>query len=118
MQTAWSASRTNGRCASTVECTATVRTPRRLAVRMMRRAISPRLAISTEDIMIVPLPPADVPLHPENAEARLRRNGAVQRRVKGEAEDIARLDRIDDAVVPETRAGVGGVPFALAGLAD
>ena len=45
-RTATSASRTNGRSASTSECTATVRIPISRAVRMIRRAISPRLATS------------------------------------------------------------------------
>ncbi len=51
MATAASASRTNGRPASTSEWTAIVRTPSRCAVRMIRRAISPRLAMRREWIM-------------------------------------------------------------------
>ena len=42
-----SASRTYGSRASASECTATARRPIRCTVRMMRRAISPRLATST-----------------------------------------------------------------------
>ena len=47
MPTASSASRTYGSRASASECTATARRPIRCTVRMMRRAISPRLATST-----------------------------------------------------------------------
>src|SRR5690242_10877295 len=42
-------------------------------------------------------------LHPEHAEAR-RWNRRVQRRRNREAEHVARLRRIDDAVVPQPRA--------------
>src|SRR5690606_8945418 len=46
MHTASSAARTKGAVRSASECTATVEMPISLAERMMRRAISPRLAIS------------------------------------------------------------------------
>src|SRR5690606_6992822 len=46
MHTASSAARTKGAVRSASECTATVAMPISLAERMMRRAISPRLAIS------------------------------------------------------------------------
>src|SRR5438270_10997808 len=45
MQTAWSAKRTCRLSASTVECTATVRMPISLQVRITRNAISPRFAM-------------------------------------------------------------------------
>ena len=45
IRTAWSASATNGAVASGSAYTATVSCPSRLAVRMTRRAISPRLAM-------------------------------------------------------------------------
>src|SRR5438105_3768890 len=47
MQTVSSASRTFIACASAVECTATVLMPSSWQARLMRNAISPRLAIST-----------------------------------------------------------------------
>src|SRR5438445_7954008 len=49
MATARSASRTCGQSASASEYTATARMPRVRQARMMRRAISPRLAIRTLD---------------------------------------------------------------------
>src|SRR6185295_5840132 len=51
MQTDSSASRTCMASASAVECTATVAMPISLHARLMRRAISPRLAIRTFSII-------------------------------------------------------------------
>src|SRR5882724_9003357 len=52
-------------------------------------------------------------LHSEDAELRTRRDGAVQRRMEGEAENVAGLHGVDDAVVPEARTGVIGIALAL-----
>src|SRR5690606_9395563 len=91
---------------SASEYTATVRAPRRFAVRMTRQAISPRLAMRIRSNTASP------PLHPEHAEAgfpdrRVQRDGERQR------QHVARLDRVDDAVVPEPRRGVERVALVL-----
>src|SRR5258708_4531432 len=83
---------------------ATVATPRRSAVRMIRRAISPRLAISIL---------SNTGLHPEEAESRLRWDWRVERSREGKAKHIACLDRIDNPVIPESRSGKIGVAFIL-----
>ena len=59
-----------------------VRTPNRLAVRMMRRAISPRFAMSTDSI---------IASHPEHAEARALGIGAFERDGERKTQDVARL---------------------------
>src|SRR5260370_2766702 len=51
--------------------------------------------------------------HAEHAEGRGRRDTRVERRRYRERERRARVARIDHAVVPETRAGVGAAPFQL-----
>src|SRR5438477_5841991 len=80
---------------------------RRFAVRITRQAISPLLAMRIFE-NIAP----SAPLHPEHAEARL-----LDRRVEaggqGEAEHHARLGGIDDAVIPEPRAGIVGMALRL-----
>src|SRR5215212_4334218 len=50
--------------------------------------------------------------HPEHAELR-RCDRRVQRRGEREAEHAARVGRVDDAVVPETGAGVVGMALVL-----
>src|SRR3989442_11225947 len=88
---------------------ATVATPRRSAVRMIRRAISPRLAISIF---------SNTGLHPEEAESRLPWDRRVERGCEGEAEQIACLDWIDDPIIPESRSGKIGVALILVFLPD
>src|SRR5580698_3190191 len=104
MATATSASRTKGASRSAAEYTAMARTPRRRAVPIMRRAISPRLAMSKDSSMR---------LHPEKAELRARGDRLVQSRREREPKDIAGLRRIDDAVVPETCSGIVGIALRL-----
>ena len=55
--------------------------------------------------------------HPEHAEARLRDRG-VERRVEAHREDAAGVERVDDAVVPESGGGEVRRAFALVGLED
>src|SRR5688572_18072801 len=86
-----------------------VRTPRRRAVRMMRRAISPRLAMSRESI---------IALHPEQAEARALGDGGVEGGGEGQPQDVAGLGRVDHPVVPEPSGGVVGVAFRFIAGAD
>src|SRR5271165_5717046 len=97
--------------------------PRRLAVRRIRRAISPRLATSRDLIKgAASWGPADAPQrwsgivpwsHPEETELRPIWDRRVQGGAEGEAQDVARLQRIDDAVIPESRRGVVGIAFVL-----
>src|SRR5512143_1215246 len=100
MATASSASRTWRAFASASEWTATVRIPRRRAVRMTRQAISPRFAIRIFSNM--------GSSHPEDAEARLGDRG-VQGGGEGEPEHPARLGRVHDPVVPQPGGRVVGV---------
>src|ERR1700722_4275855 len=85
MQTLSSASRTCMALASAVECTATVRMPISRQARWMRRAISPRLAISTFSNMRVSL----LQNHQHLAE--------LDRRAVGDQDfgDAARAGRVD-----------------------
>src|SRR5580698_11307698 len=80
--------------------------PMRCAVRAMRQAISPRLAISSVRNMR--------PSHAEHAEARWFDRG-VQGGGQRKPQYAPRVDRIDDAVVPKSRGGVVGIalPFVL-----
>src|SRR5690348_13823555 len=55
--------------------------------------------------------------HPEDAEAR-RLDRCIQGGGEGEAEDAARVYRVDDAVVPETRGGVVGMALGFVLGAD
>src|SRR3954467_9979117 len=59
----------------------------------------------------------EVMSHAEDAEVR-RLLGRVARHREREAEDAARVRRVDDAIVPEARGGVIGVALALVLLAD
>ncbi len=77
---------------------AMVRIPRRLAVRITRQAISPRLAIRTEARRRVVM----LSSHPEQAEPGLRHRRVEAGRER-EAEHPARLLGQDDAVVPQPR---------------
>src|SRR5580692_1926319 len=76
---------------------------------MIRRAISPRLAIRIF---------SNTGLHPEEAESRLPRDRRVESSREGKAKHIACLDRIDDAVIPESRSGKIGAAFILVFLPD
>src|SRR5665213_1438360 len=100
-----SARRTCRALASASEYTATLRMPSRRAVRSMRQAISPRLAIR----MVLNM---RLPSHAEHAEARL---GNRYRKTCGQsqAEAHAGIGRVDDAVVPEPCGGVVGMPLLL-----
>src|SRR5262245_19677151 len=101
MATASSASVTCSASRSASENTATVRSPSRLAVRMIRQAISPRLA--TRSLWNRR---ASKTSHPEDAEA----GGLGRRRVHAggerQAEHGAGVGWIDDAVVPDAGGGV------------
>src|SRR5882762_11096308 len=81
---------------------------RRRAVRITRQAISPLLAMR----ILLNILGFLAALHPEDAEV-----GRLDRRVEagreGKAEHHAGLRRVDDAVVPEPRAGVVGVTLGL-----
>src|SRR3989442_642130 len=89
--------------------------PRRRRGRTAPTAISPRLATSTvSNIAGSALP---VLLHAEDAVTRLGQ-GHVGARGEGEAEDRARLQRVDHAVVPEPCGGVVGVALRLVLAAD
>src|SRR5580692_7839334 len=104
MGAARSASRTIGVLASASEYTATVRIPRRRAVRMMRQAISPRLAIRRD---------VSTSSHPEHAEARTCGYRRVEGRRECQAQDVSGLRGIDHTVVPEPGRGEIGVAFVL-----
>src|SRR5512133_2213687 len=108
MQTAVSAMRTCSAPRSASEYTATVRRPSRRAVRMTRQAISPRLAIRMLSSMGVS--------HPEDAEGGLAFIGSTRCGCQCQCQHVARIGRVDHAVVPESRAGVEGMPlrFVLA----
>ncbi len=82
-----------------------VRMPSILAVRMMRRAISPLLAMRRLSIIGAS--------HPEQAEARPFRDRRIQAGGKGKAQHIPRLAWIDDAVVPEAGGGIIGISLGL-----
>src|SRR3546814_1087428 len=135
MQNAAAASRTKGIAASTSECTAIARMPIAFAVRMIRRAISPRVAMRRDDIMTSTPPPPSCgrspspcrgglcsaflsSSHPEQAEARVRGDRGIEAGGNGEAEHVAGLDRVDDPVVPQPGGGVVRIAFVLVALAD
>src|SRR5579884_1499886 len=80
----------------------------RCAVRIMRQAISPRLAMRILE---------NKGLHPEHAESR-RLHRRVQRGGDAEAQDHARISGIDDAVIPKPCAGIIGMALMLELLAD
>src|SRR5919107_1422857 len=110
MRCASSAICTNRASASASEWTAIVRIPRRLAVRMMRQAISPRLAMRTEGRLSFTI--ALFPLHSEDAEAGLRHR-RVERCRKRQSQDTSRLGGQDDPVVPESGCGIIGAALLL-----
>jgi hypothetical protein len=80
------------------------------SVRMMRTAISPRLATSTF-VMVV------MRSHPEDAVAGVGHRDTGDD-VEGEAEHVAGLRGLDHAVVPEPRGGVVGAALAFVLVAD
>src|SRR5690242_6075676 len=84
--------------------------PSAFAVRMMRRAISPLLAMSRLSIIATS--------HPKEAETRPFGDRCIQAGGKSKAQHITRLARIDDAVVPETCSGVIGIALGLVAGAD
>src|SRR5215217_2554003 len=89
---------------SAAEYTATVRMPRRRAVRMMRQAISPRLAIRT--LLIIAS-------HPEDAVRRFAGISAAGGGAQRQSEHLACIGRVDHAVVPKSRTGIGRVALRL-----
>src|SRR5262245_22921550 len=113
MSTASSASATCMALRSASENTATVRRPMRLAVRMIRQAISPRLAINS----LSKGRPVDTS-HPEDAEAGRLGRRRVEAGREREAEHRAGVGRVDHAVVPQPRGGVIGMALLLVLLAD
>src|SRR6202521_4025386 len=77
---------------------------------MVTSPIGPCLSIATALI-------DSSPSHAEDAEARLL-DGRVESRREGEPQDSARIDGIDDAVVPQPRRGVVGMALLLVLLAN
>src|SRR6185295_7624520 len=55
--------------------------------------------------------------HPEDAEARLR-YGLLERQRQPQREAAARVDRVDDAIVPQPRGGVIRIALFFVLLAD
>src|SRR5580704_3083803 len=84
------------------------------AVRTIRQAISPRLAIR---ILLNILWHVDAASHPENSKLRL-----LDRRIEagrnGQRQQAAGVRRIDDAVVPQARARVIGMALRFVLGAD
>src|SRR5580658_1606637 len=114
MRSAWSASRVWRAVASASEYTATVRMPRRRAVRKIRQAISPRLATRR---LLIKAAPLFVALHAEHAEARRLLRGVAYRR-QAKAQHAPGVTWVDDPIVPQPRRGIIGMPLALVLLAD
>src|SRR5882762_1205561 len=85
----------------------------RFAVRMIRQAISPRLA--TRSLW---KRRADDTSHPENAEAGRLRRRRIHAGGERQSQHGAGVGRIDDAVVPDARARVVGMTLLLVLLAD
>src|SRR5580704_13164479 len=112
MCTASSAARTWRAPASASEYTATVRMPRRRALRKMRQAISPRFATSRL-LINVPSPAA---LHAEHT-VRGALLGCVAHRRQRQRQDPSGIGGIDHAIVPQARRGVVGMSLALVLLA-
>src|SRR5262245_58343489 len=113
MSTASSASVVCMALRSASENTATVRRPMRLAVRMIRQAISPRLAISS----FSKGRPVDTS-HPEDAEAGRLGRRRIEAGGEREAEHRAGVRGVDHAVVPQARGGVIGMALLFVLLAD
>ena len=93
MATARSASWTKAASASASEKTATVSIPRLRHVRMMRRAISPRLAMSSRSIIGAS--------HPEHAVAALAPALVGEHGRQGDTKHVASVAWIDEPVVVE-----------------
>src|SRR5208283_1369771 len=87
--------------------------PSRCAVRAMRQTISPRLATSRrfEDCCGIRRS------HSKDAVLRCLSTLRLGQR-QGESECAPRVDGIDDAIVPEARRGIKGLPLPLELLAD
>src|SRR4029453_4797077 len=98
---------------SASEKTATVRRPMRLAVRMIRQAISPRLAINT----LSKGRPVDTS-HPEDAEPGRLGGRRVEPGSERKGAHGAGVHGIDHAVVPQARGGVIGMALLFVLLAD
>src|SRR5882762_1453608 len=79
---------------------------------MIRRAISPLLAIRRLSNI------GAIALHPEHAEARPFRNGCIKAGRKCQTEDIARLLRIYDPVIPKPRGGIIRIALGFVISAD
>src|SRR5690606_28133849 len=87
-----------------------------LAVRMMRHAISPRLAIRSRAIRAGSLMLL-LPSHPEQAEPGwFGRRGPAG--TQCQSQHPARVRRIDDSVVPETRGRIIWMSLTLVLIAD
>src|SRR5262245_6214126 len=114
MHTASSARRTCNAPRSASEYTATVRSPRRRAVRITRQAISPRLAMRRDVIILITNPWS----HSEDAVRLLALVRPAGRRRERQREHLPRVDGIDDTVVPQSRARIGRVPLRLVLRAD
>src|SRR6476659_2838582 len=110
MATASSASCTCGAERSRSVCTAIVWIPRSWADLMIRRAISPRLAMRSRRIM-------EWCSHPEDAVGGFG-DRRVGRGLEPHAEDTAGVDGVDDAVVPEARGRVVRRALVLVLVAD
>src|SRR5687768_8817972 len=54
-----------------------------------------------------------MPLHPEHAERRAFGDGGIEAGGEGEAEHVAGLRGVDDAVVPQPRGGVPRIALRL-----
>src|ERR1700731_133722 len=87
----------------------TERIPSRRSVEKTRTAISPRFATITVSNMSS--------LHPKDAVGRLA-EGSVRTRAQCQGQNGARVEGIDDAVVPEPRGGIVRVALGLVALAN
>ena len=91
--------------------------PMRRAVRMIRQAISPRLAIR----ILANIDACAIRYIRNTPKLASARCGAFERSARRSAEAparSARLGRVDDAVVPQPRAGVIGMALGLVLRAD
>src|SRR2546426_1039647 len=95
-----------------------VRMPKRAQVRMTRTAISPRLATSTERIGRGELMKRTVKsLHPvHGTRTGHRQLHRADREAK--SEHVARVRRLDQAVVPQPRRAVVGIGLLVEHLAQ
>src|ERR1700689_1683335 len=98
---------------SASEYTAIVVTPSRRAVRAIRHTISPRLAINSRRIIALCPIPISHAKHAEARGCRFLRTGQRER----QPQDFARVERIDDPIVPKPRGGVVRMSLALELLA-